>query len=158
MMWDAIRSMFQTKMSHPEDPDPEIREADLKLASCALLLELAYADDEFSDAERDHLRGAVRRQWALDEDEADELIRLADEERRGAVDLWQFTTLVKQNYSLGQKMVLAETMWGLVYSDGTLASKEDYLMRKISGLLGLKAGYLSEARKRFEQDDAPGID
>ena len=157
-MWDAIRSMFQTKMSHPEDPDPEVRESDLKLASCALLLELAYADDEFSDTEREHLRAAVRRQWALEEEEADELISLADQERRSAVDLWQFTTLVKQSYTLGQKMVLAETMWGLVYSDGTLASKEDYLMRKISGLLGLKPGYLSEARKRVESDDAPGID
>jgi len=157
-MWDAIRSMFQTKMSHPEDPDPGVRERDLKLASCALLLELAYADDEFSDTEREHLRAAVRRQWALEEEEADELISLADQERRSAVDLWQFTTLVKQSYTLGQKMVLAETMWGLVYSDGTLASKEDYLMRKISGLLGLKPGYLSEARKRVESDDAPGID
>ena len=157
-MWDAIRSMFQTKMSHPEDPDPGVRGSDLKLASCALLLELAYADDEFSDTEREHLRAAVRRQWALEEEEADELISLADQERRSAVDLWQFTTLVKQSYTLGQKMVLAETMWGLVYSDGTLASKEDYLMRKISGLLGLKPGYLSEARKRVESDDAPGID
>jgi len=157
-MWDAIRSMFQTKMSHPEDPDPEVREGDLRLASCALLLEIAYADDEFTDAEREHLRASVRRQWALEEDEADELLRLADQERRSAVDLWQFTTLVKQSYTLGQKMVLAETMWGLVYSDGTLASKEDYLMRKISGLLGLKPGYLSEARKRAEPDDAPGID
>lgn len=157
-MWDAIRSIFQTKMSHPEDPDRGVRESDLRLASCALLLELAYADDEFSDTEREHLLAAVRRQWALDEEGADELIRLADQQRRSAVDLWQFTTLVKQNYTLGQKMVLAETMWGLVYSDGKLASKEDYLMRKISGLLGLKAGYLSEARKRAESDDAPEID
>jgi uncharacterized tellurite resistance protein B-like protein len=44
-------------------------------------------------------------------------------------------------------------MWGLVYSDGELASKEDYLMRKISNLLRLEAGYLAEARQRVEDHD-----
>ena len=39
------------------------------------------------------------------------------EEREEAVDLWQFTNLIAENYSTGQKMVLAEIMWGLVYSD-----------------------------------------
>jgi uncharacterized tellurite resistance protein B-like protein len=39
-------------------------------------------------------------------------------------------------------------MWGLVYSDGDLAEKEDYLMRKICNLLRLEPGYLAEARKR----------
>jgi uncharacterized tellurite resistance protein B-like protein len=154
-MWDAFKAMFQSNMSHPEDPDPEVRQGDLRLAACALLLELAYADDQFSEAEREHLRSAVRRQWALDPDQADELIRLAERERTRAVDLWQFTNLIKQNYSLGQKLVLAEIMWGLVYADGELASREDYLMRKISGLLALKPGYLTEARKRAELEEGP---
>jgi uncharacterized tellurite resistance protein B-like protein len=79
---------------------------------------------------------------------------LADEAREEAVDLWQFTNLVAENYSLGQKMVLAEIMWGLVYSDGDLANKEDYLMRKISNLLRLEPGYLAEARKRLERGEA----
>lgn len=154
-MLDAIREFFQASMSHPEDPDPEVRSRDLRLAACALLLELAYADDDFSDDERDHLRETVRRQWALDHHQAEQLIRMAERERARAVDLWQFTTLIRQHYSLGQKMVLAETMWGLVYSDGELASREDYLMRKISKLLKLKPGYLSEARKRAEEVDEP---
>ena len=66
------------------------------------------------------------------------------------MDLWQFTNLIAQNYTVGQKMVLAEIMWGLVYSDGELADKEKYLMRKISHLLGLEPGYLAVARKRAE--------
>lgn len=154
-MLKAIREFFQSSMSHPEDPDPEVRERDLRLAACALLLELAYADDEFNDAERKHLRQVVRRQWALDQHQADELIRMAERQRARAVDLWQFTTLIRQHYTLGQKMVLAETMWGLVYADGELASREDYLMRKITRLLKLKPGYLAEARKRVERDEGP---
>ena len=112
---------------------------------------MAYADDEFTEAERVHLEGAIRRQFGLDEEQAAELIELAEEQRTEAVDLWTFTNLVAEHYSLGQKMVLAEAMWGLVYSDGELASREDYLMRKISGLLRLEPGYLAEARKRVEE-------
>ncbi|NNM03493.1 MAG: TerB family tellurite resistance protein, partial [Gemmatimonadetes bacterium] len=116
---------------------------------------LAYADDEFTEDERDHLTAAVRRQFGLDEGQAADLIQLAEEQRADAVDLWTFTNLVAEHYSLGQKMVLAEAMWGLVYSDGELASREDYLMRKISGLLRLEPGYLAEAKKRVEEHQPP---
>ncbi len=132
------------------DTAPASKVADPRVAACALLLELAHADTEFSGDERKHLEAAVRRQFGLDEAEADRLLSLAEEERAEAVDLWQFTNLIAENYSTGQKMVLAEMMWGLVYSDGDLASKEDYLMRKICNLLRLEPGYLAEARKRFE--------
>jgi uncharacterized tellurite resistance protein B-like protein len=154
-MLDALRSLFLSAAEEPADPDggsPPSRE--IRLAACALLLELAKADDQFTEDERNHIVAAVQRQWDLDSQEADELIRRAEQKRATAVDLWEFTNLIKEHYSLGQKMALAETMWGVVYSDGELASREGTLMRKISNLLDLKPGYLSEARKRV--DDEPG--
>lgn len=159
-MLDAIKSFFSTTMEDvPEEKEgTEITPEQARLAACALLVELAHADDEFSDGERAHLEGCIRRQFGLDEARAAELLELAEKERVGAVDLFQFTRLIDRSFSLGQKMVLAEAMWGLVYSDGTLASREDYLLRKISNLLHLEPGYLSEARKRVEgrmdSDDA----
>jgi uncharacterized tellurite resistance protein B-like protein len=71
---------------------------------------------------------------------------LADQERKQAVDLWQFTSLIAQRYDLGQKMLLAEVMWGLILADGAVAEHEAYLVRKMANLLGLEAGYLSQAR------------
>jgi len=126
---------------------------DVRLAACALLLEIAYADDTFNDSERRHVEAAVARQWGLAPAEAQRLLALAEEARSEAVDLWQFTNLVAEQYTLGQKMVLAEVMWGIVYSDGELASREDYLMRKICNLLRLEPGYLAAARKRVEDAD-----
>ena len=152
---ESIRQFFMNNMAEAGDEDTETRAADLRLAACALLLELAYADDDFNQAERVHLEGAIRRQFGLDDVQAAQLIELAEAQRADAVDLWSFTNLIAENYSLGQKMVLAEAMWGLVYSDGELASREDYLMRKISGLLRLEPGYLAEARKRVEEHRSP---
>jgi uncharacterized tellurite resistance protein B-like protein len=151
-MLDAIKNFFRSSMTPPADASPDRAKKDIRLAACALLLELAHADEEFSDDERKHLESAVRRQFGLDADEAARLLDLAEKERAQAVDLWQFTNLVSESYSTGQKMVLAEIMWGLVYSDGELAGKEDYLMRKICNLLRLEPGYLAEARKRAEGD------
>ncbi len=150
-MMDSIKNFFMSNMAESDAGEAEAEPADLRLAACALLLELAHADDEFTEGERVHLEAAVQRQFGLDEAQAVELIALAEEERAKAVDLWGFTNLIAEHYSLGQKMVLAEAMWGLVFSDGELASREDYLMRKISGLLRLEPGYLSEARKRVEE-------
>lgn len=148
-MLDAIRRFFQTSMSSEEgEAEPDREAPDLKLAACALLLELAHADDEFSDEERAHLEAAIRRHFGVDPAHAEELLQLAEAERRQAVDFWQFTSLIDRHYSLAQKTLLAEIMWGLVYSDGDLVEKEHYLMRKISHLLHLKPGYLAEARKR----------
>jgi uncharacterized tellurite resistance protein B-like protein len=155
IMMESIKKFFMSNMAEAATAEEDAHPGDLRLAACALLLELAYADDDFTDTERSHLEFAVRRQFGLDQDQAAELVQLAEDQRAEAVDLWSFTNLIADNYSLGQKMVLAEAMWGLVFSDGNLASREDYLMRKISGLLRLEAGYLAEARKRVEEHQPP---
>jgi len=149
-MLQAIKSFFASSMTPPDEQPTAAGSKDIRLAACALLLELANADDEFTEDEQQHLESAVRRQFGLDGSEAEKLLKLAQQEREEAVDLWQFTNLIAENYSTGQKMVLAEIMWGLVYSDGDLARKEDYLMRKICNLLRLEPGYLAEARQRFQ--------
>jgi uncharacterized tellurite resistance protein B-like protein len=155
-MLNAIRKFFSNSMTPAPEADRAEAAKDIRLAACALLLELANADDEFTDDERQHLESAVRRQFGLGAAEAEKLLELAQQAREEAVDLWQFTNLIAENYSTGQKMVLAEIMWGLVYSDGDLASKEDYLMRKICNLLRLEPGYLAEARRRFGEANAEG--
>ena len=148
-MLDEIRSFFGASMV-PESPEEEVGEQDVRLAACALLIEIAHADEEFTEDEEQHLVSAMRRQYGLEEEEADQLLELADQARASAVDLWQFTKLIKQNYSLAQKMVLVEVMWGLVYADGQLSSHEESLMRRVCHLLDLAPGYLADVRKRVE--------
>ena len=157
-MLDAIKSFFSSSMAPPPAEQEDLGDEDVRLAACALLIELAYADDEFTEDERRHLTSAVRRQYEVDEERAEELINLAELARREAVDLYQFTKLIKSNYSLGQKMVLMEVMWGLVYADGELSHDEDALMRKVCNLLDLSPGYLSDVKKRVEVGRDPAGD
>lgn len=162
-MTNRIRAFFESRVQLPSaengDGTEETKELDpdsrhrLHLAACALLLELAHADDEFTEAEATHIEVVLRRHFDLDEAEALELMELAEEERSGAIDLWQFTSLIRSSYDLGQKTLLAEVMWGLILADGEIARHEASLLRKIANLLDLEPGYLSAARKRAAGED-----
>jgi len=148
-MLSAIKSFFA---QHAE-PDAsraaeEFRRDRVPIAACALMLELAHADDAFTEEEHAQLTRAMMRHFDLPEAKVNELIALAEDEREKSVDLFQFTKLIAESYDEGQKMVLAEILWGLVYSDGKLTDNESYIMRKVSNLLGLSPGYLNEARRR----------
>ena len=153
-MLEAIKRFFGRNLAPPPPASPtgngETQRAgdSLALAACALLLELAHADDEFTEDERSHIEETLTHHFAMSAEAVSELIRLADEERRRAVDLYQFTRLITANYDEGQRLLLAEIMWRLVYADGLLSGHESYLMRKLSTLLELRPGYLAEARSR----------
>lgn len=119
-----------------------------EVAACALLLQIAHADDEFSEVERVRIEEALERHFGLDPAARQELMAAAEAERRRAIDDYQFTRLVNQHYDLGQKMVLAEIMWGVILADNQIAKHETYLVRKLANLLELEPAYLSQARRR----------
>jgi uncharacterized tellurite resistance protein B-like protein len=151
-MLDALKALF-IRNAAPAGASATVPSAmrpdsGLRVAACALLLEMAYADSEFSDAERAHIEEVLVRHFDLDTDTARELMEVAERERRDATDLHQFTAIINRHYDDGQRMVLAELLWRVVYADGELSRHEDYLSRKIANLLELRPGFLAEAKNR----------
>jgi uncharacterized tellurite resistance protein B-like protein len=149
-MIDSIRAFIAQKIHRPAGTRTDAGPAAVQLAACALLLELAHADGEFSPEERQHIEGALDRHFGLDPATASELIALAEAARADSIDQFQFTRLITANYDLGQKMVLAEVMWGVILADGKIAEHESYFVRKLANLLDLKPGYLAQARRAAE--------
>ena len=78
-MLESIKNFFRSSMSPSPEADKAERAPDIRLAACALLLELAQADDEFTDDERQHLESAIRRQYGLGQAEAEKLRNVAVE-------------------------------------------------------------------------------
>jgi len=149
-MANPFKKFFNERMAPVSDASPTAstskRYDPLHIAACALLLELAHADEQFTASERDHIHAVLMRHFALDYETAQELMELADQQRQEAPDIFQFANLVRSSYDIGQKTVLAEIMWGLILTDGEIARHEGYILRKIANLLDLEPGYLSQAR------------
>lgn len=146
-MFEALRHLFDgSHADHALQAQTENRR--LQIAACALLLEIAHADDEFSEDERQHIDNVVVRHFDLDPAEARGVMAVAEEARRESVDLHQFTALVSRHYDEGQRLVLAELLWRVVYADGKLTDREAILARKLGYLLELPPGYLADARNR----------
>lgn len=146
MLLDAIRNFLKPQGDSGSAPSANPGANPIHVAACALLLDVAWADGEFSTPEREHLEGVLARHFDLPAEAGRELIALCERERANAVDHFQFTRVLREQYDVGQKMVLAEIMWGLVLADGQVADHEHYLTRKIANLLELEPGYLSTAK------------
>jgi uncharacterized tellurite resistance protein B-like protein len=142
---DAIRSFFSSKKSPVEEgpgSDP------VAIAACALLLEIAHADENFTSEERERIARHAREDLGVPAEDVREVLRLAEEARRESVDLYQFTKLVTEGFSREQRLRLIEAIWGVVYSDGVLTAVEGQLARRIAELLGFQHPEVQAARER----------
>ena len=158
-MNEPIRSFFERRLRPSaggngkrgngagETDSAETERTRLHLAACALLLELAHADEEFTTLEQAHIEAVLRRHFDLDAETARELMEVAEADRRTADDVHPFAALIRAHWDQGQKTLLAEIMWGLILADGDIARHEARLLGKITSLLDLERGYLSEPRR-----------
>ena len=144
----GIRQFFASRLSSPEQPH---RPDKVAIAACALLLEIAHADDVFGEEERVRILRAVREDLGVAPEDVDEVVRLAEEERRESVDLYQFTRLVADRFSREQRLRLIEVIWGIVYSDGILTAVENQLARRIAELLGFQHPEVQSVRERVKK-------
>lgn len=159
-MLDAIRAFLRGPVAAAPPPSPAPEEdpgSGIQVAACALLLELAHADGEFSDVERARIEEALGRHFGLDGAAVQELLALAADERQKSIDHFRFTRQINERYDIGQKMVLAEVMWSVILADGQVADHEGYLVRKLGHLLDLEPAYLSQARKAVTPADAARV-
>lgn len=134
-MFDALNKFFQNNLADQDKTDGADQ---MQIATCALLLEAAHADDEFSPAERDTVGQVLQRRFQLDDAGTAELIHLAEEERRQSTDMYQFARLINDAYSRPRKLAIVELLWEVVFSDGVLEAHEDALMHKLGSLLGVR--------------------
>ena len=153
-MLDTLRRLLGS--ATPEVPRAgsaasPVRTNDVRLAACALLVELALVDGEFSPAERQGILDILQRHFGVDAAGAEELMADAASASHGSVDDFVFTRQLVRDYDLAQRMVFAELMWQVVLADGAVADRESYLMRKLANLLQLEPAFLSEARRRTEK-------
>ena len=146
-MMDIVKTFFQK--APVEEEREEDKDQKIQVATCALLLEVANSDDEFSEIERENIVRILKEDFRLSDEYAQELIALAEKERKERIDLWGFTRLINENYPLEEKIRVIELVWKVIYADGKLDKYEDNLAHTLSKLLKLEHKQLIDAKLKI---------
>ena len=121
-------------------------EKELQVATCALLLEMAHADDEFAPEEEKQIEDLMRSHFDLPQETFNEIKELSDKQRAESIDLWHFAKIIKDNYSVAEKEKVIEMIWTVVYADNNLDDHEDYLVHQLAQILNLEHKQLIDAK------------
>ncbi|MBK5260123.1 MAG: TerB family tellurite resistance protein [Thermoanaerobaculia bacterium] len=137
---------LKEELAAPPDESDRSTHAPIRLATAAVLLEIAHADGSFSPVEDGNVTTYLQRVFALDDASTRELIDEATEIRNNTIDHFALTNFIRKNASLDERIDIVRTMWRVVYSDGRLTDYEGYLVRKLADLLGLEHRVMIDAK------------
>lgn len=153
-MMEILKRIFGTATNNKPHGDKPLSKKDPVVAVCALCIEIARIDGKFTQEELDTLLTILKDKYNLSSQYADALMAEADRELNESVDLWQFASLINQNYSIEEKIGIIENLWRIVYVDGKMEAHEHYLMNKLSNLLRLSHDQLIDAKLRVLHKDS----
>jgi uncharacterized tellurite resistance protein B-like protein len=145
-MIDVVKRFFNKANSKVSKASGQDTEHDIRVATCALFVEMARIDEKFTEAEMNTIISILKERYGLSPKHADALITEAERELEKSVDLWQFARLINENYSNEEKIEIIETLWRIVYVDGKMDQYEHYLMNKLQNLLRLTHEQLISAK------------
>jgi uncharacterized tellurite resistance protein B-like protein len=145
-MIDMVKKFFGKLEPNKTGNDRDSQKHDLHVAVCALCIEMARIDNNFTKQELKTLLTILKQKYHLSTENAQALMAAADQALEQSVDLWQFAQLVNENYSIDEKLGIIEILWQIVFVDGKMDEHEHYLMNKLSTLLRLSHNQLIDTK------------
>ncbi len=157
-MLDLIKTVFKKTIRKNQDAFSQKgdTEAELQIATCAVLLEIANADDEFSPEEEQRIEELMKSHFNLPIETFHEIKAISEKRRNESIDLWHFTNTIKENYTPEQKKMVIEMIWGVIYADKKLDAYEDYMIHKLATLLGVNHKQLIDAKLKAKNKTFSG--
>ena len=150
-MMNIVKRLFNKNKKSETGALRKITKYDLRVATCALFVEMARIDGTFSKDEMDKIILILKDKYNLSKEHADALIEEADKELDESVDLWQFAKIINENCSTPEKLDVIETLWQIVYVDQRMDKYEHYLMNKLQNLLRLSHDQLIDAKLKVKR-------
>jgi len=127
------------------------REEKTRIAASIILLEAAYADHECTDDELQHVIETLSSDFDLSRKHVEDLLELAHRERSQAVDLFEFTNHINNEFNREEKQAVLEAVWRIIHIDGQLEKHEDYFVRKLTQLLRLSHEEMIDAKLKARE-------
>ena len=119
-----------------------------RLALAALMVRVARADADYSEAEQSRIDRVLARHHGLSPFEASALRVEAEALEAEAPDTVRFTRALKDSVALEDRTALLEALWSVALADGDRHEGEDQVIRLTAAFLGLTDRDSAEARHR----------
>ena len=131
-MFERLKALLQQFPSASSDGDASDA---APMAAAMLLLEVAWADQNITEAEVASTRDAVRAMFKLTNEQVQALVDRAKSEHDTAISMYPFTRAVNDALSMEEKRQLILLLWRLAGSDSSIDVHEEYTIRRIADLL-----------------------
>ena len=133
---DQLKSMFGLT----DEPAAATSSAiDKNLAAAALMVHVIAADGEITDEEEARLMLILREHYSVTDGEATTLANAAKLAQNDAIDMYRFTSILKQEMDDGERRALIEDLWEMVYADGEVHEFEDNVVWRVAELIGIQS-------------------
>ena len=133
-MLKSIQDLVKSLMDNAEE-EPFDRERGLRIATAALLSEVAKADYQEQVAENELIFDLLKDRFGLTAEDAELLQSEGYREAEESVSLQAFTRLLHEVLAEEEKLELVAMLWRVAFADQQLDRYEDHLVRKIADLL-----------------------
>ena len=111
-----------------------------------LLIHAAKIDENYTSEEREIIKKTVKKLYP-DLDDLNEIITQAERKENDSNHIQEFTRDVK-SLNTENKIIIVETLWRIILSDGKSDIYENNLMRRLAGLLYLDDKIVGETKVR----------
>lgn len=111
---------------------------DLRLATAALLLEMARADREEAPEERRLVETLIARHFSMERAAAEALLARADQSLDHAVSLYEFTRVLNDTLTAPERRTVVQMVAEVAAADGRFDKHEQHLLSKLADLLYLR--------------------
>lgn len=146
-MFDRLKIFFDIE-GDAENSGGEFDVNDLQLAEAALLFHVLQADGVVVEAERACMKTVLTEEYELTDAQVEELFVAAERAENDAVDLYRFTSLLKDSLEQEKLVQIVEHLWEMVYADGKLHELEDNVVWRIAELLNVQSNERMELKRR----------
>ena len=132
--------IFKFLNKNKEKPDTNAEAVNI----ACLLLHAAKIDENYTSDEKEIIKKTVKKLYP-DLDNLNDVITQAEQKESDSNHIQEFTRDVK-SLSTENKIIIVETLWRIILSDGKSDIYENNLMRRLAGLLYLDDKIIGETK------------
>ena len=127
--------------------EKKLNDDDKYIKSAALLIHAAKIDENYTEKEKSIIKKTLI-ELGVKEERLNGLYNEAEDIEKNSNQILDFTREIK-NSNDEFKVKITETLWSIIYSDGSSDMYEDNFMRRLTGLLYLDKKIVGDIKERI---------